>query len=263
MVRLRYQTATSYLKELTLNPNLYLSPTPSTGDTAEGAISTLSGVMKADDNAKALATQADWSEHEHVSAQVQLEAEKLVQLVGTPELAKYAISVVEQQQQHLLTEGPDGRESLVDNRLATTFLKALTDFETSLATPVVSGELMDWAVNALQAGEEVTKLLVGRMQHTHADLFSSIKAENLDLVSQVDRATDVQLSTVDCNDVVSGLTLLLGAARSAQQDEGKLSSLMADVVKRGMKFIVEARSQETRIATWTGEALNRDLGSGD
>jgi hypothetical protein len=40
----------------------------------------------------------DWNEHEHVSGQVQLQAQKLVNLSGSPELAKYAIGVVEQSQ---------------------------------------------------------------------------------------------------------------------------------------------------------------------
>ncbi len=38
----------------------------------------------------------DWSQHEHVSDQVQLEAAKLVELVGSAELAKHAINIVEQ-----------------------------------------------------------------------------------------------------------------------------------------------------------------------
>ena len=41
---------------------------------------------------------AEWTEHEHVSEHVQLEAQKLVDLVGSSELARNAINVADQRQ---------------------------------------------------------------------------------------------------------------------------------------------------------------------
>jgi hypothetical protein len=224
---------------------------------------------KVAENTNTLPTPSDWNEHEHVSLQVQLEAEKLVQMVGTPELAKQAISVVEHRQLLSSMEGTDVSTSQEKDHASAVkvseFQKALANFETSLATPVVSGELTEWATNALKACEEVRRILLGDMQQIHAEQFTSILRDSVDLASQVEklRAADTHISNLDCNDVVSDLRLLLSLARSVRQDEAKLTSLMADVVKRGMDFVVAARSQETSIVTWLSEAVNRDLGSGD
>ena len=41
---------------------------------------------------------ADWNEHEHVSEQVQREAQRLVEQAGSTGIAKMAIEVIEHQQ---------------------------------------------------------------------------------------------------------------------------------------------------------------------
>lgn len=212
---------------------------------------------------------ADWCTHEHVSAQVQLEAEKLVQLVGNAELAKHAISVVEQKQQSLPSDSKASKLLALNRHTSalkvSTFLTALSEFETLLATPIVAGELTEWVSNASRACEIVKNILCDDMQSIHAELYSSILRDNIVLSSQVEklRATDFQISQVDCNEVISRLSQLLNLARTAQQDEARLALVTADVVTRAMEFVVSARSQETAIAVWLNEAVNRDLGSGD
>ncbi len=207
---------------------------------------------------------AEWIGHEHISEQVQLEAEKLVHMVGSPELAIQAINVVEQRQ----PDFPD--QKVVENAEVTVgrnefILKSLTDFEYSIATPVVSGELTEWVTIALRSCEELGSIMRGELQHLHAEIFARIVRQDINLSSQVEklRATDEQLALVDCNEVTAELELLLGMARSAKQDEGKLAIALENTVKRAMSFVVAVRTQETVIATWYSEAFNRDLGSGD
>ncbi len=48
------------------------------------------------EDAEHIAKSAEWLEHEHVSEQIQIEAQKLVDLVGSSELAKNAIDVAAQ-----------------------------------------------------------------------------------------------------------------------------------------------------------------------
>ena len=213
---------------------------------------------------------ADWIEHEHVSAQVQLEAQKFVEMVGTPELAKQAISVVERLHQPASRGDSERATGLSDSQQATaqavgSFLNSLTALESSLATPVVSGELTEWVTNALRDCEQVKANLQSDWRRIHADLFKNILRENADLSAQVEklRAVDDKISQVDCDEVISSLNQLLVRAQSAGQDEAKLAGVMEDVVKRAMKFVIAARGQETAIAAWLSEAFNRDLGSGD
>lgn len=40
---------------------------------------------------------AEWHEHEHTAPAVQIQAEQLLNMAGSPELAKHAIDVVSQQ----------------------------------------------------------------------------------------------------------------------------------------------------------------------
>jgi len=58
-----------------------------------------------DSNARPTKTQstaqaADWNEHEHVSEQVQLDAQRLIDRAGSPGIAKMAIEVIENQQRN-------------------------------------------------------------------------------------------------------------------------------------------------------------------
>lgn len=207
---------------------------------------------------------ADWHEHEHVSGQTQLEAQKLVDLVGSTELAKNAIDIVGQSQ-----SAPPGDNS-VPIPAATVkrndpFLKALEDFETSLETPVMSGELIDWVTNVNRAFEHFGMLLRDDVQRQHAALYATIKRQDPELSSRIEklRKTDEQLALVDFSSVLGSLKQLQVRAESAEQDELKGSLLLADVLKQALAFVIAARTQETAIATWFGEAFNRDSGSGD
>jgi hypothetical protein len=205
-------------------------------------------------------TTTEWREHEHISEQAQLAAQNLVDLAGSPELAKNAISVVEQ------------RQAPESNHRATTFarwndqfVKALEVFETSVERPVMSGDLVDWVIAAKSAGEHLGVLLHGDVQRMHRDLYASILKEDSELSSQVEklRATDSQLADCDFDKLMQSLQNLLVRAQSAAQDELKVMPLHTEVVKSALAFIISARTQETAIATWFSEAFNRERGCGD
>lgn len=206
----------------------------------------------------------DWNEHEHVSEQGQLQAQKLVDVVGSSELAKHAIDIIEQSQS--ASPGDDGtRASPAIVKRNDQFLKALEAFETSLETPVMSGELIGWVTNVRHECEHLGGLLRDDVQREHAALYSTIARERPELASRVEklRATDEQLALVDFGNVQSSLKVLLDRAQSAEQDESRASLLGADVVQQALAFVIGARTQETAIATWFSEAFNRDSGLGD
>lgn len=218
----------------------------------------------------------EWSEHEHISAPVQLEAEKLVDMVGNPELAKQAINAVEQQRKQSQGDSsvtnspssgemPANRKQNTSAKISAAFLKSLTDLETCLATPVVAGELNEWVNNTLRACEKVRSYLLGDVGKIHEDLFKSIIREDVDLSAQVEklRSVDAQICHADCDEVVTGLKELQNQSRSARQDEAKVAGAVEKVSERAKNFVVAARGQETAISAWLSEAFNRDLGSGD
>ena len=145
------------------------------------------------------------------------------------------------------------------------FLKALEEFETSLETPSMSGDLTGWVATAQRACEQVGVLLRGDVQREHAALYATISREDPELSSRVEklRATDEQLSLVDFGEVQFCLQRLLDRAQSVEQDEAKAKLLRAEVVKQALAFVISARTQETAISTWFSESFNRDSGFGD
>lgn len=205
----------------------------------------------------------DWNEHEHVSHEVQLQAQKLVDLVGSPELAKFAIGVVEKSQCD--PQRQVGAMSASNARQNDRFLKALQEFETSLETPVISGELIGWVTTIKKACETVGSMLRDDVPLQHSTIYRVIAREDQELANRVEklRANDEQLTSVDFGVVECSIEQLLDRAESVEQDELKAARLREEVIRQGLAFVISARTQETEITTWFSEAFNRDSGSGD
>ncbi|HRX79999.1 MAG TPA: hypothetical protein P5307_13100 [Pirellulaceae bacterium] len=210
------------------------------------------------------ATQsANWSEREHVSEQSQVAAQSLVDAAGSPEHAKHAIDVVEKSQ----SASPADHSTQVSPTIIKRndhFVKALEDLETSLETPLISGDLTDWVTTVQRACEHLDVLLRGDVQREHAALYVTISQEDPELARRVEklRATDEQ-SLVDFGNVQLSLKKLLDRAQLDEQDEAKAKLLSTEVVKQALAFVISARTQETVIATWFSESFNRDSGFGD
>jgi hypothetical protein len=87
-----------------------------------------------------------WEQHEHLSAQLELDALRLLADAGTPELAKFAIDSVEQQQHdHMRTEFAEalGFASYSD-LLAASAGVATTDDKLWFVTPLADGQWVAW-----------------------------------------------------------------------------------------------------------------------
>jgi hypothetical protein len=207
---------------------------------------------------------ADWTEHEHVSEHVQLEAQKLVDLAGSSELARNAIDIADQRQAAL---PPDDPTSALPTAVKhqDSLKKALEDFETSLVRPVVSGELTDWVTSAIRAHQDLGVLLREEVPLAHGKSYATILRQDSDLSSRVAelRATDEQLLNFESDRIAISLNQLRDSAQSSAQDEQKAEFQRVEVVRQGLAFVISARTQETAIKTWFSEAFNRDRGVGD
>ncbi len=122
---------------------------------------------------KSIAQAADWNDHEHVSEQVQREAQKFVDHAGSPGIAKMAIEVIEHQLGSVSSKGTE-RQTTSKEEAHIHFLELLKDFETALETPVVSGDLMNWAETANEACTVLAGILCNELRDKHAELFARI-----------------------------------------------------------------------------------------
>lgn len=202
--------------------------------------------------------------HEQVSELVQREAQRLVDRAGSPAIAKMAIEVIEQQQGNSQSQS-SSTSSRSNDPSQYGFLDLLKNFETTLETPIVSGELMEWAETAKHACEKLGEILSNELQDKHAELFARILKKDDEMGSRVEglRATDKELRYEDLIAVQQSLNQVLEGASAVESHESKLKDQVSQTVEQALAFVIKARTQETAIATWFMEAYNRDRGVGD
>jgi hypothetical protein len=192
---------------------------------------------------------ANWTEHEQVEEQLQLEARKLVAQAGSPERAKLAIEINEHRQQP--RPGAEAGDQLAPAPLENDqFLQSLQRLETSLATPVVSGKLPEWLVAVCESYEQVGRLLRHEVPQNHAQRLTRMSSAAPKIASQIDqlRAKDEQV-LIDFESV--GLAL---SKVGDKVNEAGVKELIENTVQQGLSFVIAARAQEMAMTTWFNKA---------
>jgi hypothetical protein len=141
---------------------------------------------------------------------------------------------------------------------------ALAAFETSLSTPIVSGELAAWMSEVQESWEEASAQIQNNVSHLHPRQFEEIAEQDQELLPQIEqlKAEDeaIQLEHERISQMI---------ARDAQHvpklepDEGKAQKHVQNLIDEGIAFVTRVRKQEVAVETWLVEAFNRDRGAGD
>jgi hypothetical protein len=142
--------------------------------------------------------------------------------------------------------------------------QALRQLELSLETPVVAGELPDWATAVQDSLACVGVLLTRQIEILHADEFAEIVEEDSGLLTRVDRLTkeDGQVAE-QFAELSQRAARLTESAWGVEPDEGQLRPDVERLVDSGLSFVTRVRKQETAITTWLLEAFDRDRGTVD
>jgi hypothetical protein len=142
--------------------------------------------------------------------------------------------------------------------------EALESFETSVATPIVSGELPDWADKLQKAWLEASAQVHYHVKHLHPRQYREISNEDPALFQQVEllKAEDdaIELEREKLNGRVTGVATHVP---KVEPDEGKANRYVHTLIDDAMAFIMRARKQEVAVQTWYMEAFNRERGGGD
>jgi hypothetical protein len=141
---------------------------------------------------------------------------------------------------------------------------ALSEFETSLGTPIISGELADWVDAVKKTWNEASAQVHYYLKHLHPRQFEQIGNEDPELLPRVE-----QLQAEDA--AIEGAREKLGATvkRTAEHvpklepDEDKAQQHIKKLIDEGLAFIARVRKHETAIQTWYIEAFTRDRGAVD
>jgi hypothetical protein len=141
---------------------------------------------------------------------------------------------------------------------------ALAALETSLSTPIVSGELAAWVGEVQKAWEEASQQICHAITSVHPGQYEEMGEEDLELLPQIERLKledeAIEREREHLDQIVE---------RDAQHvpklepDEAKAHRHVQNLIDEGLAFITRVRKQEVAVETWLVEAFNRDRGTAD
>ena len=154
----------------------------------------------------------------------------------------------------------------MDQATATRELKeVLETFETSLTTPVISGDLASWIGYVQTNWTDLVPLIHQQVDVQHRAELKEIARENTELLPRVqqleaeDEAIREQMRSLTAS--ITGLAQ--NSARDETRETKSQENVAAALVTEGLAFINHVRSQDVAVKTWLGEAFNRENGAGD
>jgi hypothetical protein len=141
---------------------------------------------------------------------------------------------------------------------------ALTAFETSVATPVVSGELPDWVENVQKTWAEASNQVQRHLSELHPRQYQQISQEDPALFHQIEKmkAEDEALKAT-CSKLDQLVRRVAQHVPGVEPDEGKADSILKSLIDDSLSFVTRVRKQEVAVQTWFVEAFNRERGGGD
>jgi hypothetical protein len=141
---------------------------------------------------------------------------------------------------------------------------ALDAFETSLAIPVVSGELDAWSQQVRTTWAEASEQVDLHLSELHPKQFKQIAKEDPELLSQVDNMKAEDAALAGCQASINRLVEELSKlAPAVEPDERKFHEYNARLIKDGIEFVGRVKKQQVGVRTWFQEAFNRDRGVAD
>jgi len=141
---------------------------------------------------------------------------------------------------------------------------ALTAFETSVATPVVSGELGDWADTVRKAWSEASAQIDRQIRELHPRQYEEISNADAALFQQIEllKAEDSAIEQ-DRDRLDRAVKRVADHVPKLEPDEAKAEPHVESLVEDAMAFVGRVRKQEVAVQTWFMEAFNRERGGGD
>jgi hypothetical protein len=143
-------------------------------------------------------------------------------------------------------------------------VEALNQLETTLLTPLVSGELDDW----VQQVRAATLALGTRLREfiesvLHAQYVQIAKAD-VELLSRVEQMMEQdKILLAEYDGFLAELDALTARVPSAEKDELKIAEHRAHIEARGTALVLAIKKQRATASTWLSEAFYRDRGPVD
>ena len=141
---------------------------------------------------------------------------------------------------------------------------ALADFETSLVTPIISGELATWAKEVQKTWSEASAQIHYHLKHLHPRQYGEISQQDPELLPRIEllQAEDEAIEQ-QREQLAQAISRVTQHMPKFEPDEEKAQKHTKILVDDGTAFLVRVRKQEAAVQTWYVEAFNRDRGAVD
>jgi len=140
---------------------------------------------------------------------------------------------------------------------------AANAFELALDTPLVSGELLDWADVVCARWDELVSAWDERAEAHQAQYQEMMEVDqeifrHVEQLRDEDGALAKEIETLGVD-----LGRLCRKAPLAERDHLRTEGTRQAVIEQGIALAVRIRKQEVAVKTWFMEAFNRDRGPVD
>jgi DNA repair exonuclease SbcCD ATPase subunit len=140
------------------------------------------------------------------------------------------------------------------------FGKALEAFESQLATPLVPGEVLQWAALTADVAEKLRGALENRRTEYKAQL-KEIAEQDAEMVRRVEQLQALRDAVFTRFDQLDRLIEAIKKPVDIDEDrEAKMRPAIEKVSTDGLALAIDVRKLDREIATWYVEAFQRDRG---
>jgi hypothetical protein len=141
---------------------------------------------------------------------------------------------------------------------------ALDVLETSIATPIVAGDLATWIDDVKNSWSHATAQIEHHIDDLHPRQFDQIVQQDPELLPRVDalKAEDASIRS-HCRALGQTVARLAQHVPSLEPDEEKAMKFTKGFVDEATQFIARVRKQAVALQTWYVEAFQRDRGAVD
>ncbi len=143
-------------------------------------------------------------------------------------------------------------------------IDAIEELEVSLESPLVPGDMADWADAVRQSCARLQPVLTDQVYAVHAHAIDQIKSEDPELSTCAAnlRHTD-EITMQQFARIANWVSNLPERVNQVEPDEGCMTDELHELIHDGLNFVLHVRGQETALRTWMVESLYRDRGAVD
>lgn len=142
--------------------------------------------------------------------------------------------------------------------------EALTQLETALLSPAVSGELESWARTVQELAGKLAQKLPTYLKSVLHPQYAQIAKDDAELLTRVEQLIAEDQNVLLEQDAFNQRAAeFVSRASQIKKDEAQIAADRAKLEQEGLNFVLRIKRQRAAADTWLGEANYRDRGPVD